>query len=109
MQSPDIQMGLNTHQATGAPEGQGLGGRPLLSLRGTHLGKKQCQRGGGERPVMGQRRRDVGGGLGRGLGTGGSSPPTTTCCHWPSEAKSSWEEWAGGSGGQTLSSRERWQ
>ena len=24
-------MGLNTHQAMGAPEGQGLGGRPLLS------------------------------------------------------------------------------
>lgn len=62
MQSPDIQMGLNTHQAMGAPEGQGLGGRPLLSPRGggTHLGKKQCQRGGWERPVMGQRRREAG-------------------------------------------------
>lgn len=56
---------------------------------------------------MGQKRREEG--LGGDLGPGGSSPPTTTCCHWPSEAKSSWYEWAGSRGGQTLSSRERWQ
>lgn len=68
--------GAERTSSHGAPEEQGLEGRPLLSPQGTRLGKKQCQRGGWERPVTGQRRREVGGGGGgRGSGRVGTAHP----------------------------------
>lgn len=91
----------------GSPEDQSLEGITLpLRPQEPHLGKKQC-RGEGGRGQSGTERREAGG---RGLRTGESKPTHHHLLPLAFRGKVLvvGSGWAGG-GGQTLSSRERWQ